>query len=178
VFGHLSEFVIPQLLAHSARPRVWSAACSDGSELYSVAMLLAARQPLAECRLLGSDYRARAINIASNSVYPAEATAAVPAELAGRFLVRDHCSVTVTDDLRAAIQWQTRDLLTGSLPHPWDLILCRNLAIYLSSMAADSLWHRLYSALAPGAFLVVGRAEKPQLPGLKCVAPCIYRKAS
>ncbi|WP_035609209.1 CheR family methyltransferase [Haloferula sp. BvORR071] len=178
VFEHLDSVVIPTLLARSPHPRVWSAACSDGSELYSVAMLFSRHHRLAEDQFLGSDYRARAVATASHGVYAAEAMAGVPADLAERFTVQDRGTLKMKDELRIATRWQCRDLLTGSFPGSCDLILCRNLAIYLAIPTAEILWQRLVCALAPGGFLVVGRAEKPQLPGLKCVAPCIYRKTS
>ena len=176
VFRHLELSVIPDLLKRHPKPRVWSAACSDGAELHSIAMLLADQGALAPGHLLGTDYRARAIEAATDASYPAEAAMGVPGHLAARFLVPEGNSVRVATAIRQALYWERRDVFenTGTLA-PWDLILCRNLAIYLSPSAVESLWKHLAASLAPGGILVVGKAEKPRIARLQRLAPCIYR---
>jgi chemotaxis methyl-accepting protein methylase len=177
VFRDLEQTVIPALLERHPRPRVWSAACSDGGELHSVAMILASREALAPGHLLGTDFRASAIETATAGRYPAEAALAVPTDLAARFLVPDGHSVTVATVIRQALYWEQRDVFQEEgMPGSWDLILCRNLAIYLAPPAVEALWKRLSGALAPGGILVVGKAEKPRLPGFQPLAPCIFQK--
>ena len=81
--------------------------------------------------------------------------------------------------LRLAARWRTADVLAGPVPGPWDLILCRNLAIYLQPDANARLWAGLESALRPGGFLVTGKAERPAGPAaarLRAAGPCVYRK--
>lgn len=176
VFRDLERSVFPELLKRCPKPRVWSAACSDGGELHSIAMLLANQGALAPGHLLGTDFRARAIEVATEGRYPAEAALGVPAEFASRFLVRGDNSVSVAAVIRQALNWERRDVFekTG-MPGSWNLILCRNLAIYLAPPAVELLWRRLAAALAPGGILVVGKAEKPRLASLHRIAPCIYR---
>lgn len=176
VFHDLERTVIPALLQRHPRPRVWSAACSEGGELHSVAMLLASHGALAPGHLLGTDFRAPAIEAATAGRYPAEVALGVPPDLAARFLVPDGHSVGVATVIRQALYWEQRDVFhEEGMSSSWDLILCRNLAIYLAPSAVEALWKRLATALAPGGFLVVGKAEKPRLPGLERVASCIYR---
>jgi chemotaxis protein methyltransferase CheR len=176
VFRDLQQLVIPALLQRQPKPRVWSAACSDGAELHSVAMLLASLGALAPGHLLGTDFRARAVEAAAAGRYPAEAALGVPADLVSRFLVPGDNSVSVAAVIRDALAWERRDVFsTAPSPGSWDLILCRNLAIYLAPPAVELLWKRLAAALAPGGILVVGKAEKPRIPGLDRLAPCIYR---
>ena len=176
VFQDLEQTVIPELLKRHSRPRVWSAACSNGEELHSIAMLLASRGALAPGHLLGTDFRARAIETATAGSYPVEAALGVPADLADRFLVRSGDSVNVATVIRQALYWEQRDVFADKgLPGSWDLILCRNLAIYLAPAAVEALWKRLAAALSPGGILVVGKAEKPRLANLQRLAPCIYR---
>ena len=60
----------------------------------------------------------------------------------------------------------------------WDLILCRNMAIYLEPASAASLWVSLARVLRPGGALVPGKAERPpRVAGLVPEAPCVYRRA-
>ena len=55
----LRKIAIPELFARCGAARIWGAACSDGSELFSLAILLAEAGQLHRARLLGTDCRAR-----------------------------------------------------------------------------------------------------------------------
>lgn len=149
---------IDRLLEGDRRVRVWSAGCANGAELNSAAILLARRDLLDGCRLLGSDVLEENIELARAG---ASETAELPPE------VRRHT------------RWEVRDLVAdGPAPGCHDLILCRNVAIYLAPHAKEVLQRHLASALAPGGLLVLGRAERllePSRLGLAEVAPHIYR---
>ncbi|WP_264499199.1 CheR family methyltransferase [Luteolibacter flavescens] len=176
VFIHLEQEVMPLLLRRPARPRIWSAGCSEGAELYSVGLLLAKLGALDECVLLGSDCRPGALARARQGVYlPGDRSLPVNG---GQWQRLSDGRIAMSHELRKAMRWEQSDLLASGPTGTWDLILCRNLAIYLEPASADALWSRLSDALAPGGFLVVGRAEKPNLPGLHRVAPSIYHKCS
>lgn len=176
VFEHLADEVIPSLVKQKGKPRVWSAACSNGMELYSVAMMLADHAALSPKQLLGTDFRSEAISEAERGIYSPETATSIPPTLAEGHLIRGKAAVAVAPAIHASVRWECRDLLTDSAPGPWDMILCRNLAIYLESGVVVQLWKKLRAALAPGGVLVVGKAEKPRLNGLTQVGPCIYRK--
>ena len=86
----------------------------------------------------------------------------------------DLCSL-----LRQATRWQqSNDLAGPPVGQPsWDLILCRNVAIYLEPTAAARLWTVLVGSLRFGGILVVGKAERPQQQlALLRLAPCVFEK--
>lgn len=177
VFTQLEHDVLPKLLQRPAPPRVWSAGCSEGAELYSVAMLLAKFGALEGSRLLGSDCRPAAIERAMRGVYlPGERV--MPATAGGHWQELADGRIAMSREIRQAVQWEQSDLLAPRPLGTWDLILCRNVAIYLEPAAAETLWRRLAEALAPGGFLIVGKAEKPRLSSLRRVAPSIYCKCT
>jgi chemotaxis methyl-accepting protein methylase len=83
----------------------------------------------------------------------------------------------VRESLRSAVQWRTSDVTQVHEPGAWDLILCRNMAMYLRSCAAAQLWRAMEASLRPGGFLVLGKAERPAgAKRLSAIAPCIYRR--
>jgi len=82
----------------------------------------------------------------------------------------------ISSELRSGIEWKAGDVLRDEVQGEWDLIFCRNLAIYLHPEAAECLWAKLASALATGGILVVGKAEKPRVSCLRKAGPSIYRK--
>jgi chemotaxis methyl-accepting protein methylase len=174
VFDFLRERALPALADRSAR--VWSVGCSSGAELYSVAMLLQSRRALEGSQLLGTDYRPAAINAARAGAYSDEAVAALPAEILSSNFSQQKESWLVDPTLRNATQWRVSDVFTDPAPGTWDMILCRNVAIYLDSAASAVLWQKLFDALNAGGFLVVGRADRPRIHGLERMAPCVYRK--
>jgi len=167
VFQSLRRFVIPRL---DARPRVWSIGCSRGLELLSVALLLEERA-ISPSTVRASDLRQ--LDPLSDATLVRDFAAAVPDEFAE--LAARATPAWVRSQLQA-IDWRRENALTAHLDGSWDLILCRNLAIYLEADSAARLWQRLAAALKPGGFLVVGKAERPVVSGLHRCGPCIYKR--
>jgi chemotaxis methyl-accepting protein methylase len=181
VFESLRRGPLPLLLRRSAgRPlRVWSAGCSDGAELYSVAMLMAEAGALGPGRveLLGTDVRPEALERAAAGAFDAAAVNGVPADLLARYFHVEGGRYHADATLRRAARWRRADVLAAPEPGPWDVVLCRNLAIYLQPDAAAALWASLASVLRPGGLLVLGKAERPMgIAGLSAKGPCIYRR--
>lgn len=177
VFEQLQRGVLPELWARHGRLRVWSAACSNGAELYSVAMLLARAGRLADCELLGTDCRADAIEEARRGVFRGEELARMEQEWREVFFEITGEIGTIDPLLRQATRWKVGNLFGAMERGPWHLILWRNMAIYLENERAEEIWTRLFDQLAPGGFLVAGKADHPpKWLRLTRVAPCIYRK--
>jgi Methylase of chemotaxis methyl-accepting proteins len=176
VFQQLRSGVLPELLRRQRRVRVWSAACSNGQELYSVAMLMARSGRLGDCELLGTDCRAEAIAEARRGVFREEEVARIEPELREAFFEAGGARA-IDPRLRRAAQWKVANLFGEIERGPWHLILWRNMAIYLESERAEEIWARLVDQLAPGGFLVAGKADTPpKWLRLTRVAPCIYQK--
>jgi len=155
----LRRDLLPGLLHDRAGLRVWSAGCSTGGELYQVGLLLRQCGALPGSRLLGSDLLAERIEAARQGP-PGAATA--PA------------------DLRAAVRWERRDLVRDPAPAGlFDLVLCRNVAIYLVAAAQQVLHAKLAGALRRGGVLLLGHSERllrPEQFGLAAAAAHAYRK--
>jgi chemotaxis protein methyltransferase CheR len=165
LFRHPAQFeileheLLPTLLAEQRRLTVWAAGCADGSELYSVAILLERLGALDRAFLLGSDVLEENLALARQGVYGSE---------------------RMSDELRVKLRWEQRDIVSDGPPEgSWRLILCRNLAIYLAAEAKDSLHQRLAAALAPGGVLMLGRSERlsnPRTLGLEASGAHVYRR--
>ena len=177
VFDHLQQNVLPRLLERNARPRIWSAACSDGQELYSVGMLLEEMGRLADCELVGTDLRSEAVNQASSGIFARSSLDQLDQSRRQRFFTEGGNSALIDPVLRAQTKWAVADLLRDVEKGPWDVILWRNMAIYLEYDAAGRVWEDLCAELRPGGYLIGGRADVPPkwLP-LKRVGPCTYQR--
>jgi chemotaxis protein methyltransferase CheR len=176
VFETLRSEVLPQLASHDRPLRVWSAGCSNGAELYSVAILLAQAGMLEGSYLLGTDCRFDAIEHARKAFYNLNQLQEIHLPDQCLYFTRAGRNYRPIELLRRNIHWRVADLAQGTEEGPWDLILWRNMAIYLTAEAAEPIWYGLVSALAPDGALLVGRAERPPsaLP-LVNQKRCVYR---
>jgi chemotaxis protein methyltransferase CheR len=157
-FGVLED----QLLTFTDRPRlrVWSAGCSNGSELWSVAAVLQRLGLLERSFLLGSDLLEE--NVAHAQAGP------------------DALGAEVDLPRWARIHFEQRDIVNDGAPNgSWNVVLCRNVAIYLTPPARATLHQTLAEALTPDGLLLLGRSERitnPSAVGLRRVAPHAYRR--
>ena len=175
VFDEIREAVLPRLCQRRRRLRIWSAACSEGQELYSVAMMLADLGWLDQAELVGSDCREEAIRSAEAGRFHIDSTAGLPPGLSDRYFTKTGDYRDIQPMLGQNIRWTQSDLLDGVEAGPWDMVLWRNMAIYLTPTAAASVWQSVVDTIRPGGFLITGKADHPP-PGLGLmkVSPCIY----
>ncbi|MDA8291763.1 MAG: protein-glutamate O-methyltransferase CheR [Actinomycetota bacterium] len=188
-FEALRTYVIPELVASNVTRRrlaVWSAACSTGQELYSVAMLLDSEfSDVASWHLdlHGTDLSTAVVERARAGVFsPLEINRGLPAAHLVRYFNREGARFVISDSLRSRARFQT-----FNLARPWpqvqdyDIILLRNVLIYFD---VDTKRHVLESArahLRPGGFLLLGTAETPRglVTGLRPVsvgATTVFRR--
>lgn len=180
VFDTIGFEVIPSITAGKTRPRVWSVGCSEGAELYSVAILLAEMNLLERAYLLGTDCRSDALVRAREGIFDSRALRGVPDIWIKQYFEpapRGDGRRAVRPALRAALNWRTADVTRLQEPGHWDLILCRNMAMYLRSETSGKLWPEFEQSLRPGGYLVLGKAERPTgAARLSMVGPCVYRR--
>ena len=192
VFAALRDTIVPLIARGRLNLRVWCAGCSSGAEVYSLAILLTRAGWLHRTHLLGTDCRPGAIAEASAGLVEEQALRALPRECVEQFFTHDAgccygygggggggatgAAWRVRPALRAMLHWRVGDVLRQAEPGPWDLILCRNLAMYLRPEARARVWRRLYAALRPGGVLVLGKAERPGGVPLTCLHPCIFQR--
>lgn len=159
-FELLRRELLPPLLAAGGRLRVWSAGCADGTELYTVALLLDRLGALERAFLLGSDVLEENLAAARAGVYAEQ---------------------TIPTPIRARARWERRDIVREGPPAGrWSLILCRNLAIYLTPGSKAALHAALAGALTQTGVLLLGRSERiadPAALGLRSAGPHAYRRA-
>jgi two-component system CheB/CheR fusion protein len=167
-FEVLERNVIPAILARKSPGmpiRVWSAGCSTGEEAYSLAMLFT--EKLSEMNLesriqiFATDLDVRAITAARFGRYPAEIRADVSADRLARFFTLDADGLvyTVQKALRDKIVFSEHDLVRDPPFSRLDLVLCRNVLIYLENDLQARILSLFHYALVPGGTLFLGNAE-------------------
>lgn len=169
-FEALKHKVLPELIDAKARSpfsrrlRLWSAACSTGQEPYSLAMTLCELIPNIhawDVSILGSDISNTAIAKASAGVYERhEIERGLPTAHVHKYFEPTGNRWRVKDTLRALVTFERRNLLTP-FDHrgTFDVIFCRNVAIYFTLEARRDLFLRLAAALTTDGYLFVGSSE-------------------
>ena len=147
--------------------RVWTPACATGEESYSIAMMLRNELDLAgrkrELQVFATDVNDNALEKARAGKYPASIAADVPSDYLEKFFTYadDGLSITISKDLRQHVIFAKQDLLTDPPFSRLDLIICRNLLIYLEPDAQEKCITLFHYALRAGGYLFLGNAESP-----------------
>lgn len=170
-FDHLQRTALPQLIARARRGgqvRIWSAGCSNGQEAYSAALVILQMMPdVLDCdfKILASDIDPNMIAEGRAGLYSDVAVEDVPAELKSRWLrkVRDGGELKwqVPDEARELVAFRELNLFARwPMKRPFDVIFCRNVAIYFDKDKQAELWARFAGTLLPGGFLYIGHSER------------------
>jgi chemotaxis methyl-accepting protein methylase len=181
VFNYLGSTLLPRWHKTEVREaglRILSIGCSDGHELYSMAIVLHELGIWPPNLLLGLDCRPRAITRALQGVYPESEVRELPPAHARYFEPAGENRVRIIDSLRTLAQWQCGDL--GQFRERcFDIVLFRNVAIYFETAFGEQVWESLLDLLNPGGLLVTGKAERPT-PGLplRRLHSCVYQKSA
>ncbi len=173
-FEYLEHKVIPKLFEGKGagdRIRVWSVGCATGEEAYSIAMLLreqsaALWQEAPELQVFASDLHDQSLRRAREGVYPESISADMSPERLQRFFTREDNSYRVRKDLRDMVVFAAHNLLRDPPFSHVDLIVCRNLLIYLEREAQHDVLELFHYALNPDGALMLGPSELAERPGL------------
>jgi chemotaxis protein methyltransferase CheR len=157
----LRQRLLPRL--SGSRLRALSAGCSTGEEAWTLAMLLdeaAGERPL---RVVGLDKSRVALAAARAASYAKESARELPADLAQRYLeATADGGLRVRASLQSRVSFTPRDLLQGAAPGEFDLVVCKNVLIYLAEDAGQRVLGVLSTALAEHGVLLVARSEIPR----------------
>jgi len=155
-----SQFLRPMARATSSL-KIWSAGCSYGAEIYSVAMILDGLGGARRDKLVGSDIDVRILERARNGLFTGSDMKNVsPPQMKRYFTQTGDDEWTICAELRGRVEFRRQDLLRDRFDSGFDVILCRNVVIYFTDEAKDSLYRRFYEALRPGGILFVGGTER------------------
>lgn len=170
-FEALRHRAIPALVdaragtENARRLRIWSAACSSGQEAYSIAMTLADLIPdihAWDIQIVGSDVSNTVIEQAGRGIYSAlEVERGVSLEhLDKYFVAMSRGRWRVREEIRQMCRFERRNLIKPLLGvGHFDVIFCRNVAIYFTPTDRRDLFRRMVSRLADDGYLFVGSSE-------------------
>ena len=166
VWKALEKSVVPELIERGkTKPlRIFSAATSTGDEAYSLAILLKEASEKAKVdidfKIFATDLDSEAISIANRGFYGSPALEELPEKLKEKYFTPlENDTWSLDPSLRDHILFARHDLLKDPPFIHLDLVLCRNLFIYLQEDDRVSLLSRFHFGLDDNSFLLLGRTE-------------------
>src|SRR5262245_1588930 len=165
-FEALAQDVFPAILEGRSpdQPiRVWVSGCATGEEAYSLAIALTEylQRDHSDKRvqIFATDVSETAIEQARTGLYPLSIEGDVTADRLRRFFTKHDGGYRVTKMIRDLCVFARQDLTKDPPFSRLDLILCRNVLIYLDAVLQKKLLSVFHYALNPNGFLVLGQAE-------------------
>ena len=166
-FRAIQREILPAILDAKARTagralRLWSAGCAYGEEPYSLALLLLERPQILQqhsTRIYATDIDPDCLRVARQGWYPAASLAGVPAGWTRRYFTPVENGYQVAPAVRRLIQFIPHSILD---PVPFgriDLVVLRNVLIYMTERLQERVLTSIAATLNPGGYLVLGKVE-------------------
>ena len=171
-FDDLRDRVMPALAARAragGRVRLWSAACSNGQEPYSMALTVLSVLPEAadlDVRILATDIDPNMVAQGRDGTYSEEALEPAPAALWRKYFDRaDRGQWSAGPQLQRLVAFRELNLI-GDWPMRgrFDVVFCRNVVIYFDDATQERVWKRFIPLMTPGATLYIGHSERVSGP--------------
>jgi chemotaxis protein methyltransferase CheR len=178
----LRHHCLPKLIARHQKSgdktlRIWSAGCSSGQELYTLAFLIAELLPDPgewNVHLMGTDINTEVLSQALHGRYSEWSLRATPEAVRSRFFSRQGNEYIVRPLFRSMASFNYLNLIDDDYPamlsqtHAMDLILCRNVFIYFDKKIIDKVMKKFTSCLLEDGYLLLGSSDllASAVPGL------------
>lgn len=191
-FTVFRETLLPEAAARARSQqralRIWSAACSTGQEIFSLAMITdESTRVMGDLRVefLATDYSTPTVARASQGLFSQlEVQRGLPIQMLLKYFTKSGDAFQVKPELRQGVQFREHNLLAPCAGLGlFDVIFLRNVLIYFDVPTKKDVLERLTRQLAPGGVLVLGGTENTlgvtdalvRRPG--CPAP-VYDRAA
>lgn len=181
-FADLEKNILPKLTENKLHLNIWSAGCSNGSEAYTIAMILASYPKKITYHILGTDMDELSLSKArAGGPYRDDFLKSLPKQYLARYFSEDKGDYWVNKEIRDKAVFKKHNLLADPFEKGFDLIACRNVTIYFTEEAKDLLNKHFHESLKENGVLFVGATEF-MMNALKCgyrkLGTCFYQKTA
>jgi chemotaxis protein methyltransferase CheR len=166
-FEALRNYILPALRKSNAPKRrisIWSAACSTGQEIFSIAMLLRDHFPdllTWDLQLYATDLSEEVLTRARNARFTQiEVNRGLPAPLLLKYFRRDGMHWQLAPEVSGMVTFTRLNLIESWPPLPvFDVVFLRNVLIYFSPETKKQILQCVRRVMSPGSVLFLGAAE-------------------
>ncbi len=159
----LKEKIIPRLDFSKGVIRIWSAGCSTGEEVYSIAITLMEyiekNNIVCDVKIFATDINQKALDFAGIGYYPDSLMTDVQSDYIAKYFNKKSEGYQINDKIRKMIVFAKHNVLKDPPFSKLDLLICRNLFIYLKSHEQQNILNNFYYSLYPNGYLWLGSSE-------------------
>lgn len=158
--------------------KVWSAACSNGAEPYSIAIMLM-ELGISNFQIYATDIDKFIIDKAIQGIYDKYELKNVPKELIDKYFIKKNENYYIKDIVKKNVSFKVHDLLMDNFDRGYDLVLCRNVVIYFNIKAKDMLYENISKVIKKEGLFFIGATENISdcdKYNFKKLTSCIYEK--
>jgi chemotaxis protein methyltransferase CheR len=179
-FEILQTNILPELLQKNSRLNIWSAGCSNGSEPFSIAIILEKLSPFQNHRILATDIDKNSLKKAqAGGPYNINEIRNVPEQMLHKYFTCINGKYWLNNRIIQKVEFKHHDLTQTYYENNFDLIICRNVTIYFSDEAKKKINNAFYTALKANGILFIGATETmidAAAMGFRKVSTCFYKK--
>jgi chemotaxis protein methyltransferase CheR len=169
-YDWFSDKFLPEIIQQARlgkrpkRLRIWSAAASNGSELYSLAIRLLEKKSLLTgwtFTLIGTDLSGAILDSARRGNYDTRTLRLVDPDLKTKYFdeTAEPGEWAIKPEVRSLVHWKSHNLLRPTPEEPFDCVFLKNVLIYFDASSKAIVAGHITKALVPGGYLVLGPTE-------------------
>jgi chemotaxis protein methyltransferase CheR len=186
-FEFLRDTILPKIYSEKKSIKLWSAGCSSGPEVYTLAIELSEfglKNAGFDYSILGTDISTLMLKKAYAAIYPEEMVQMIPLELKRKYLLKSKDKtkklIRVSQELRKKAKFQRVNFMDDSyqVNDQFDIIFCRNVLIYFDRDTQEKVINKLCRHLRQDGFFFLGHSESItniDVP-LKQLKPTVYSR--
>jgi len=180
-FKALEEVALPALITKGeTNIRIWSAGCATGEEPYSIGMSLMGFLDrdigLWNVSILATDIDTKALERAREGFFTTKEVEGIRPAWLGRYFIPEGGGFCVKPALKQLVIFEEHNLVSDAPYSRLDLVVCRNVLIYLNPMPQAQMIKGFYEGLKERGFLLLGKSEIP-VGEARTLFNCIDKKA-
>jgi chemotaxis protein methyltransferase CheR len=162
----LNSQVIPYLSTYQ-HIKVWSAGCSSGEEVYSLAILMNEAGLSKKSFIYGTDINTEMLKEARKGIYSLKKIksyaenyqySGLKGSLTDHFTIM-YDAATIHSELKPNTLFSIHNLVSDAIFNEFQMITCRNVFIYFETELQEKILELFYNSLSPLGFLCMGSKE-------------------
>lgn len=179
LFAEFETILVNELVPSFGEVKIWSAACSIGSEPYSLAMIAHDRKVSLQGKILATDIDEKILERAKEAIYKPYEMKNVEPTMMMRHFKEENKEYHLSSVIKEKVAFKQHDLLMDPFEKNFHAIICRNVIIYFNKEMKEELYQKFSESLVSGGVIFTGATEtiyKPEQYNLEKIGKFLYQK--
>lgn len=179
LFDEFEKLLVDELYPEFGPLKIWSAACSIGSEPYSLAIIMENQGIPVSGKILATDIDDKILERAREGIYNENELKNLSDQMMTQYFIKDGNDYHLKPVIKNYVRFSKHDLLLDPYEKNIHVIVCRNVMIYFKEEAKNEIYHKFSESLVTGGVLFTGATESihnPDQYGLEKAGSFMYRK--